>query len=99
MTTKKNRYEIYLAIFIIAVIAGTALLYFNSQEKNNTSMFPEKLGDMNLVLYRDGDIAMNEVRGLHGNNPDVNIENAFVADYRGTSTSTAKFWVSESKTV
>ncbi len=95
---KKNRSEIYLAIFIIAVIAATAFLYQETQEKNITGIFPEKLGDMSLALYRDGDAAMTEVKGLHGNNPDVKIENAYIANYRSTPASKAKFWVSESKT-
>ncbi len=95
---KKNKSEIYLAAFIIAVIAVTAFLYLNTQKDNSTGIFPEKIGDMKLVLYRDGDIAMNEVRGLHGNNPDVNVENAYIADYRSASAGKAKFWVSESRT-
>ena len=95
---RKNKSEIYLAIFIIAVIAATAFLYLETQEKNTTGMFPEKLGDMSLALYRDGDAAMTEVKGLHGNNPDVKIENAYIANYRSTPSSKAKFWVSESKT-
>ncbi len=95
---RKNKPEIYLAIFIIAVIAATAFLYLETQEKNTTGMFPEKLGDMNLALYRDGDAAMTEVKGLHGNNPGVSIENAYIANYRSTPDSKAKFWVSESKT-
>ncbi len=94
---KKNRYEIYLVIFIIAVIAVTALLY-QQTHKDPYGMFPEKLGDMNIVLYRDGDVAMNEVKGLHGNNPGVIIENAYIVNYRGAPASKSKFWVSESKT-
>ncbi len=94
---KKNRLEIYLVIFIIAVIAISGLLYLQTQ-KNPYGIFPEKLGDMNIVLYRDGDVAMNEVNGLHGNNPGVIIENAYIANYKGTLSSKAKFWVSESKT-
>jgi len=95
---KKNRSEIYLAVFIIAVISVTAFLYLQTQEKNTNGIFPEKLGDMSLALYRDGDAAMSEVKALHSNNPDVRIENAYIADYRSTPASKAKFWVSESKT-
>lgn len=95
---KKNKSELYLAIFIIAVIAVTAAAYLLTQEKSSTSMFPDKLGDMSLALYRDGDAAMTEVRGLHGNNPGVVIENAYIANYRSTPASKSKFWVSESKT-
>ncbi len=95
---RKNRPELYLAIFIVAVIAVTVFLYQETREKNTTGMFPEKIGDMNLALYRDGDAAMAEVKGLHGNNPGVKIEKAYIADYRSTPTNKAKFWVSESKT-
>lgn len=94
---KKKRSEIYLAVFIIAVIAVTAFLYQETQ-KSPYGIFPEKLGDMTISLYRDGDAAMADVEGLHGNNPDVKIENAYIANYRSTPTSKAKFWVSESKT-
>jgi hypothetical protein len=95
---RKYKSEIYLAIFILAVIAVTAFLYQETQENSSTGIFPEKLGDMSLVLYRDGDAAMAEVKGLHGNNPDVKIENAYIANYRSSPAGKAKFWVSESKT-
>ncbi|SNQ60141.1 hypothetical protein [Candidatus Methanoperedens nitratireducens] len=94
---RKNKSELYLILFIIAVVAGTVLLYTQMQEKSNSGIFPEKLGDMNLALYRDGDAAMAEVKQLHGNSPIVEIENAYIANYRSTTDSKAKFWVSESK--
>jgi len=94
---RKNKSEIYLAIFIIAVIAITAAAYLLTQEKGSTSMFPDKLGDMSLALYRDGDAAMTEVKSLH-RGANVEIENAYIANYRSTPASKAKFWVSESKT-
>lgn len=94
---RKNKFELYLILFIIAVIAGTALLYTQTQGKSASGTFPEKLGDMSLALYREGDAAMTEVKGLHGNNPDVRIENAYIASYRSSSGSKAKFWVSESE--
>ena len=93
---KKNRSELYLAVFIIAVIAVTAFVYLQMQEKSDYGIFPENLGDMSLALYRDGDVAMSEVKSLHrGRN--VEIENAFIANYRGAPPTKAKFWVSESK--
>lgn len=95
---RKNRSEIYLAVFIIGVIAVTALLYLQTQEDGNSGMFPNRLGDMNLALYREGDAAMMEVRGLHGNSPLVTIENAYIASYRSAPANKAKLWVSESKT-
>ena len=95
---RKTRSELYLLIFIIAVIVITASAYLLTGEKSSTGMFPDKLGDMNLALYRDGDAAMTEVKGLHGNNPGVKIENAYIANYRSSPESKAKFWVSESGT-
>lgn len=96
---RKYKSEIYLAIFIIGVIAATALLYFQTQEKTDYGFFPEKLGDMSIALYRDGDAAMTEVKRLHGNNPTVKIENANIANYRSSEGSKVKFWVSDSETV
>jgi hypothetical protein len=92
---RKNKSEIYLAIFIVAVIAATAFLYLQTQEKNPSGIFPEKLGDMTIALYRDGDAAIGEVKNLHGG--AVVPKNAYIANYRSTTGNKAKFWVSESK--
>ncbi len=92
---RKNKPEIYLAIFIIAVIVASALLYLQTQEKSSYGIFPEKLGDMNLALYREGDAAMAEVKSLH-RGLNFELENAYIANYRGGG-SKAKFWVSESR--
>lgn len=93
---RKIKPEIYLAAFILLVIAATAFLYLQTQEKNAYGMFPEKLGDMNIALYREGDAAMTEVKSLH-RGANVEIENAYIANYRNTPASKAKLWVSESK--
>ncbi|MFA4936323.1 MAG: hypothetical protein WC568_10860 [Candidatus Methanoperedens sp.] len=93
---RKNKSELYLAIFIIAVIAATAFLYLQTQEKNDYGYFPEKLGDMNIALYREGDAAMAEVKSLH-RGLNFELENAYIANYRSSAGSKAKFWVSGSK--
>ena len=93
---RKNKLEIYLTIFIIAVIVASALLYLQTQEKSSYGIFPEKLGDMNLALYREGDAAMTEVKSLH-RGLNFELENAYIANYRNNKGSKAKFWVSESK--
>ena len=90
---RKIRPEIYLAAFILLVIAATAFLYLKTQE-NEYGIFPEKLGDMSIALYREGDAAIAEVRNLHGG--AVVPENAYIANYRGVG-SKAKFWVSEAE--
>lgn len=93
---RKNKSELYLALFIIATVAGTILVYTQAQEENASGIFPEKLGDMSLSLYREGDVAMTEVKNLH-RGANVEIENAFIANYRSPAGNKAKFWISESK--
>ena len=83
-------------MFIIGAIAATALLYLWTQEERITGIFPEELGDMNLALYREGNAAMSEVKSLH-RGLNFELENAYIANYRSSSGSKAKFWVSESK--
>lgn len=92
---KKNKPELYLAIFVVAVIVSTAFIYFQTQEKTDYGIFPEKLDDMNIVLYREGEVAISEVGNLHGGS--VVPENAYIALYRSNGGNTAKFWVSESR--
>ncbi len=92
---RKNKLELYLAIFIVAVIASTVFLYFQTQETGNYGIFPEKLGDMDIALYRDGEVAISEVQNLHGG--AVVPDNAYISVYRSSSGNKVKFWVSESK--
>ena len=91
---RNNKPELYLAIFIVAVIASTAFLYLQTQETNNYGIFPEKLSDMNVVLYREGEVAISEVQNLHGGT--VVPDNAYIAVYRSNGGNKVKFWVSES---
>ncbi len=92
----RNKYNIYLAIFIISVIALTAFSYIQTQEKNSYGIFPEKLGDMTLALYREGAPAITEVKNLH-QGQNLGMENAYIAYYRSKEGNKAKLWVSESK--
>ena len=61
--------------------------------KNKSEIY---LANMSISLYRDGDEAMTEVKNLH-RGADVEIENAYIANYRSAFSSKAKFWVSESR--
>ncbi len=91
----ENKSELLVAIFIIALIAGAGFLYSQNYEKSTVGIFPKKLGDMSIVLYKEGDAAINEIKELHGGLPRK-IENGYVVDYTGNSSNKAKFWVSES---
>ena len=91
----KNK-GIYIAVFTVVVIAGAMILYSQIQEKNATGIFPKKLGDMDLVIYKEGDAAIKEINELHGNGLRK-IEKGYIVEYSSNSGSRAKFWVSESK--
>jgi len=90
----KNKYIIYLVASIIIII-GATLLYFQMYEKDTTGIFPNKLGDMNLAVYEEGDTAIKKINDLHGNSLRK-IEKGYVVEYKSSSGSKAKFWVSES---
>ena len=91
----ENKSELYAAIFVIAIIAGAALFYSQNHEKDTIGIFPKKLGDMSLTLYNEGDVAIEQIKELHGGTPRK-IENAYVVVYNSNSSNKAKFWVSES---
>ncbi len=85
----------FIAIFIISIIAGAGLLYFSIYEKDTVGIFPDKLGDMSISAYKEGDVAIKEIKELHGDLSRI-IENGYVVDYIGNSSNKAKFWVTES---
>ena len=91
----ENKSEIFVVIFIIAIIAGSGFLYSQTYEKDTVGIFPDKLGDMNMTSYKGGYAAINDIKELHGGLPR-RIENGYVVDYTGNSSSKAKFWVTES---
>ncbi len=85
----------FIAILIISIIAGAGLLYSSIYEKDIVGIFPDKLGDMSISAYKEGDVAIKEIKELHGDLSRI-IENGYVVDYNGNSSGKAKFWVSES---
>ncbi len=58
------------------------------------SLFPERLGDMQLIRLIAGERAIEEVNRLHGR--EIPVKEAWIALYRKDKLSSAMIWVSES---
>lgn len=86
---KQRKLQFYLIAFIsIAIIASLSIPYFG-----NDNLFPDKLGDMELKLHREGDVAVNEIKGSHSAKDKVNPEEAHVARYRNSAGNRATVYV------
>ncbi len=68
-----------MAVIPIIVIASFFLLYMSEE-----TLFPDKLGDMELKLHREGDVAIREVENSHSAKDNVNPREAHVARYRNS---------------
>lgn len=79
MKRKRNGFCL-IASSVIIIIASALLLY-----QSETTLFPEKLGDMELKLHRDGDIALREIKNSHSARDNVLPDEAHVARYRNSA--------------
>ena len=97
MRRRKNKngfpWIIALAAIAIAIIASAVLLY-----QDEKALFPEKLGDMELKLHREGDVAIREIKGSHSAKDNVNPGEAHVARYRNSAGSRATVSVTLAET-
>lgn len=66
------------------IIVSLALLY-----ENGSALFPDKLGDMELKLHREGDAAIREIKGSHEAKDNVAPREAHIARYRNGAGSRA----------
>lgn len=57
--------------------------------ESEKTLFPEKLGDMELKLHREGDVAIREIKGSHEAKDNVNPREAHGARYRNSAGSRA----------
>jgi hypothetical protein len=83
MKRRKNGYYL-IAVFAALVIVAAVLISLGEK-----TLFPEKLGDMELKLHREGDVAIREIKGSHEAKDDVNPKEAHVARYRNSAGSRA----------
>ncbi len=92
---ERKRYVFYLtAVLLILVIASALLLY-----ENKKTHFPEKLGDMELKLHREGDVAISEIKNSHSARDNVNPGEAHIARYRSSTGNRATVYVTEAESI
>ena len=91
MELKKYRFYL-IAILFILIIASIVLLY-----ENKKTLFPEKLGDMELKLHREGDVAINEIKNSNSARDNVNPGGAQIARYRSSTGSRATVYITEAE--
>lgn len=60
MRRRKNNFYWIIILAAVTIAASAALLY-----QSEKTLFPEKLGDMELKLHREGDVAIREIKGSH----------------------------------
>ncbi len=77
---KQRKLLVYLIAFISVVIIASISLYL-SQDK----FFPEKLGDMELKLHREGGVAVREIQNAHSAEDNVLPNEAHIALYRNSA--------------
>lgn len=82
---KRRRNGFYLIVVFAAIIIASALLI----SFNEKTLFPDKLGDMELKLHREGDVAISEIKGSHEAKDNVAPREAHVARYRSSAGSRA----------
>ena len=93
MRRRKFNFYPVIAAFAVLAIASAAFLYQGEKVR-----FPDKLGDMELKLHREGDVAIREIKGSHSAKDNVNPEEAHVARYRNSAGNRATVSVTAAKT-
>lgn len=78
---KRRKNIIYLIAALAAVIIASAVLLSLSQK----TFFPEKLGDMELKLHREGEVAVHEIQNSHSAKDNVTPNQAHIARYRNSA--------------
>ncbi len=79
-TARRGKQGVYPIAIISIIIASIVLLY-----QSEKALFPEKLGDMELKLHREGDVAIREIKGSHEAKDNVAPREAHVARYRNSA--------------
>lgn len=72
-------------IFLIAAFATILIASVVVFSLNQKAIFPEKLGDMELKLHREGDVAIREIQDSHSAEDNVLPDEAHIARYRNSA--------------
>ena len=78
---KRRKNSIFLTVALAAIIIASAIILTLSQK----TFFPEKLGDMEFKLHREGEVAVREIQNSHSANDNVSPNQAHIARYRNSA--------------
>ncbi|NJD53050.1 MAG: hypothetical protein FIB07_09315 [Candidatus Methanoperedens sp.] len=78
---KRRKNIIFLITALAAIIIASAILLSLSEK----TFFPDKLGDMELKLHREGDVAIREIKNSHSAKDNVSPGQAHIARYRNNA--------------
>ncbi|NJD04744.1 MAG: hypothetical protein FIA99_19575 [Ruminiclostridium sp.] len=91
---KRRKTSIFLIVALAAIIIASVVILSLSQK----TFFPDKLGDMELKLHREGDIAINEIKKSHSAKDNVLPDEAHIALYRNSEGNRATVSVTSANT-
>lgn len=91
---KRRKNGIFLVAALIAIIIASAIL-LSLYEK---PFFPDKLGDMDLKLHREGEVAVREIQNSHSAKDNVSPGQAHIARYRSSAGNRATISVTSAGT-
>ncbi len=91
---KRRKNSIFLIAALAAIIIASAVILSLSQK----TFFPEKLGDMELKLHREGEVAVREIQNSHSAKDNVSPNQAHIARYRNSAGNRATISVTSAGT-
>lgn len=91
---KRRKNSIFLIAPLAAIIIASAVLLSLSQK----TIIPDKLGDMELKLHREGGVAVREIQNSHSAKDNVSPDKAHIARYRNSEGNRATVSVTAAET-
>ncbi len=86
------------SIFLIAALAAIIIVSAAFLSLSQKTFFPEKLGDMELKLHREGEVAVREIQNSDSEKDNVSPNQAHIARYRNSEGNRATVSVTSADT-
>lgn len=91
---KRRKKGIVLIAAVVTIIIASAVILFLSEK----TFFPDKLGEMELKLHREGEVAVREIQKSHSAKDNVSPSQAHIARYRDIAGNAATISVTSAGT-
>ncbi|MFZ3169637.1 MAG: hypothetical protein WA130_18640 [Candidatus Methanoperedens sp.] len=94
MRRGRRKNGIFLIVALAAIVIASAILLSLSEK----TFFPDKLGDMELKLHREGEVAVREIQKSHSAKDNISPSQAHIAQYRNRAGNRATISVTSAGT-